>query len=278
MADALISTYQCRYNDKLHLPPCVGTGAFRKLISLLEPRNVTELSYRYRDSGQAIVYLSFQVLLGAAPRLAFTHIEVSFPRFQPPCSALKSAGCSVLQMPMRKLLCTANEGTVEQYCYYERIKHFSRHSRPYLPSFDRRYDVGACALAAQASCPLDKQKALQALGDDGCQAIDLTDNELAKAHARHLAGGRSSVENEFIYRFEFPERPGALVTFLDTLNAGWNVTMFHYRNHGSDVGRVLAGIQVPTEEKPLFDDFLQRLHYRYFAETDNPAVKHFFRP
>uniref|UniRef100_A0A7S4ES75 Threonine dehydratase n=2 Tax=Chrysotila carterae TaxID=13221 RepID=A0A7S4ES75_CHRCT len=164
-------------------------GAFRKLISLLEPRNVTELSYRYRDSGQAIVYLSFQ-----------------------------------------------------------------------------------------ASCPLDKQKALQALGDDGCQAIDLTDNELAKAHARHLAGGRSSVENEFIYRFEFPERPGALVTFLDTLNAGWNVTMFHYRNHGSDVGRVLAGIQVPTEEKPLFDDFLQRLHYRYFAETDNPAVKHFFRP
>lgn len=100
----------------------------------------------------------------------------------------------------------------------------------------------------------DVTAVLRAFKEDGYDALDLTDNELAKDHARHLAGGRSRVDNERVYRFEFPERQGALVNFLDSLNGGngstaapWNVSLFHYRNHGGDVGRVLAGMQVRCE-------------------------------
>ena len=94
---------------------------------------------------------------------------------------------------------------------------------------------------------------------------------------RHLAGGRSAVADELVYRFEFPERPGALVTFLDSLNAGWNVSLFHYRNHGADIGRVLVGLQVPPEELPELHSFLDRLGYVHTAETDNPVYRQFLR-
>ncbi len=107
-------------------------------------------------------------------------------------------------------------------------------------------------------------------------ALDLTDDEMAKTHVRYMVGGRSpQADNEVVYRFTFPERPGALMKFLANLRSDWNISLFHYRNHGSDFGRVLVGMQVPPADKPAFADFLQRLGYEYVAESDNPAYRLF---
>ncbi|RLN73893.1 hypothetical protein BBJ28_00006352 [Nothophytophthora sp. Chile5] len=114
---------------------------------------------------------------------------------------------------------------------------------------------------------------------DGMHAIDLATNELAKSHLRHLAGGRpESVSNERLFRLEFPERPGALKDFLDTLGQSsnqWNVSLFHYRNHGADIGRVLVGFQVPRADDEAFAAFLNQVGFRCEEETSNQAYKHF---
>jgi threonine dehydratase len=108
------------------------------------------------------------------------------------------------------------------------------------------------------------------------EAYDLSDNEMAKLHVRHLVGGHApAAENEILYRFEFPERPGALMRFLDSMSAGWNISLFHYRNHGADYGRVLVGMQVPAAGKRAFRAFLDRLGYDYAEETENPAYRMF---
>ncbi len=106
--------------------------------------------------------------------------------------------------------------------------------------------------------------------------LDLSDNEMAKLHLRHLVGGHApEVDDEILYRFEFPERPGALMQFLNSMNHSWNISLFHYRNHGADYGRVLVGMQVPDHDKQAFSEFLDTLGYRYWDETDNPAYKLF---
>jgi threonine dehydratase len=110
----------------------------------------------------------------------------------------------------------------------------------------------------------------------GLKTIDLSDNEMAKWHVRHMVGGRAPfARNELLYRFEFPERPGALMKFLDSMRSDWNISLFHYRNHGADYGRVLVGIQVPREEMRQFRVFLQKLGYPYADETRNPAYRLF---
>lgn len=115
-------------------------------------------------------------------------------------------------------------------------------------------------------------RVVELLQRHGLDAIDLTANEMAKLHVRHLVGGRApEAVNEVLYRFEFPERPGALMQFLQSMSRGWNISLFHYRNHGADFGRVLVGIQVPEQEKPNFQTFLEELGYRYWDESDNPA-------
>jgi threonine dehydratase len=107
---------------------------------------------------------------------------------------------------------------------------------------------------------------------NGYETLELTDNEVAKLHVRHMVGGRSpEVANEQLCRFEFPERPGALMTFLDKLGGRWNISLFHYRNHGSDFGRVLAGFEVPAEDLASFEAFLQGLGYPYQHERTNTA-------
>ncbi len=112
----------------------------------------------------------------------------------------------------------------------------------------------------------------------GFSAIDLTLDELAKLHLRHMVGGRSELaKNERLYRFVFPERPGALMKFLSSLHPGWNISLFHYRNTGADVGRILVGIQVPREDKKAFRDFLATLDYPCVDETDNLAYRLFLR-
>jgi threonine dehydratase len=110
----------------------------------------------------------------------------------------------------------------------------------------------------------------------GYPTEDLSDNEIAKLHVRHMVGGRSAdVRDERLYRFEFPERPGALLQFLETLGGRWNISLFHYRNHGADFGRVLVGMQVPPADRKAFLAFLGRLGYEYAEETANPAYRMF---
>lgn len=114
------------------------------------------------------------------------------------------------------------------------------------------------------------------LESKGLPTLDLTDNEIAKLHARHMVGGRASgLDNERLFSFEFPERPGALRNFLEQLGTTFNITLFHYRNHGADFGRVLCGITVPKSRRAPFNQFLKQLGYRYTEETDNPVYKLF---
>jgi threonine dehydratase len=112
----------------------------------------------------------------------------------------------------------------------------------------------------------------------GFPTLDLTDDELAKQHVRHLVGGRSELaQDERLYRFVFPERPGALMRFLESMHPGWNISLFHYRNQGADYGRILVGIQVPRTDKQAFRAFLESLAYPCVDETDNPVYRLFLR-
>ena len=111
---------------------------------------------------------------------------------------------------------------------------------------------------------------------DGFKTIDLTDDELAKLHLRHMVGGRSTLaKNELLYRFQFPERPGALTKFVGGMSPNWNISLFHYRNNGADYGRILVGMQMPPDEMDEWQSFLDTLGYPYWDESDNPAYKLF---
>lgn len=112
----------------------------------------------------------------------------------------------------------------------------------------------------------------------GYKALNLTDDEMAKLHLRHTVGGRAeTVANEYFYRFEFPESPGALANFLNSLGQNWSISLFHYRNHGTDYGRVLIGMEVPRSQKIAFQKSLEKLGYKYWDESENPATRIFFR-
>jgi threonine dehydratase len=122
----------------------------------------------------------------------------------------------------------------------------------------------------------EKDELIHALVAKGYSVLDMTDNEMAKVHIRYMVGGHSSgVENERLFRFQFPERPGALLRFLNRIGERWNISLFHYRNHGAAYGRILTGIQVPTEDNEDFQRFLDELGYESWEETDNPAYKIF---
>lgn len=164
-------------------------GTFRKLYSLIWPRNVTAFSYRFESEGEAKILISFQPVM---------NVESDF------------------------------------------------------------------------------ENVLSSLKENDFKCVDVSDNELAKVHVRHMAGGRSIVPKERLFRFEFPESPGALQQFLSSLDMSWNVSLFHYRNHGDDFGRVLVGIQVGKSCKRL-EDFLEKLGYSYTEETTNPVYLQFLK-
>ena len=122
----------------------------------------------------------------------------------------------------------------------------------------------------------ESRKLVASFNRHGFKTLDLTDDELAKQHVRHMVGGRSPLaEDERLYRFIFPERPGALMRFLSSMPAGWNISLFHYRNQGADYGRILVGMQVPAADKASFRKFLRGLAYPCQDETDNPAYRLF---
>jgi len=148
-----------------------------------------------------------------------------------------------------------------------------------ITEFNYRYSDSAKAhvyAGIQISGQHQVNQIKSALTENGYSVLDLTDNEIAKIHIRHMVGGAShSVENEQIYRFEFPERPGALLEFLQKMGNSWNISLFHYRNHGADFGRVLCGVQVPPKQRGKFEKFLKEVGYAYVEETTNPAYKMF---
>jgi threonine dehydratase len=122
----------------------------------------------------------------------------------------------------------------------------------------------------------EAESLLTEISSAGFPAVDLSDNETAKLHVRHMVGGRSAeIENERLFRFEFPERPGALLNFLNAIGTDWNISLFHYRNHGSDHGRVLAGIDVPPDETEELESHLAKLGYSHWEESGNPAYAMF---
>ena len=126
----------------------------------------------------------------------------------------------------------------------------------------------------------DKIEFLNELRNHGFKCVDLSDNELAKSHGRYLSGGRAGIDGEVLYRFEFPEAPGALNKFLHTLNhhnKGWNISLWHYRNCGHDIGRVLVGLLVDEKEKIAFMNFLENLGYTHREETENPVYRYFLK-
>ncbi len=148
-----------------------------------------------------------------------------------------------------------------------------------ITEFNYRFNDRAEAhvfVGIQVGNRAESLKLVDSLQKHGYATLDLTDDEMAKLHIRHLVGGHApGIENEILYRFEFPERPGALMNFLNNMSAGWNISLFHYRNHGADYGRVLVGMQVPPAEKGAFKEFLKNLGYAHWEETNNPAYRLF---
>ena len=154
-----------------------------------------------------------------------------------------------------------------------------------VSEFNYRYAGGDEAhvyLGMQIKVADEREKLIKNLTDAGYAIQDMTDNEVAKLHVRHMVGGRRLGEKqELLYRFEFPERPGALLKFLSVLGPGWDITMFHYRNHGAAWGRVFIGFDAPgknlNRERKRLAEYLQRIGYRYWEETGNPAYELFLR-
>ena len=125
---------------------------------------------------------------------------------------------------------------------------------------------------------IEREELFANLEAEGYQWVDFSDNEMAKLHIRYMVGGHAlQLDNEKLYRFEFPERPGALLRFLTRMGQRWNISLFHYRNHGAAYGRVLVGVQVDDNEQDDFHKFLDELAYNYWQETDNPAYKLFLK-
>ncbi len=148
-----------------------------------------------------------------------------------------------------------------------------------VTEFNYRYDDPRAAqvfVGVQVQNSDETARLTRALRRAGLKTQDLSNNELAKLHVRHTVGGHAPlVKNEILYRFEFPERPGALIRFLTSMSRGWNISLFHYRNHGADYGRVLVGMQVPPRDKKQFQAFLGKVGYPCVDESRNPAYRLF---
>jgi threonine dehydratase len=148
-----------------------------------------------------------------------------------------------------------------------------------ITEFNYRYadpEAAHIFVGITISSPEEPAQIMNTLAQNGLPALDLSGNEMAKLHLRHLVGGHAPrARHELIYRFEFPERPGALMKFLENMGENWNISLFHYRNQGADFGRVLAGIQVPPGDALVFRRFLEQLGYPHWDETENPANRLF---
>ncbi len=163
-------------------------------------------------------------------------------------------------------------GSFLQFCHTIGNRTITEFNYRYADSHYARVFVGVRLIGGIA----EKRELLNNLQKNQYQYQDLSDNEAAKLHVRHMVGGHAThVFNERVYRFQFPERPGALLRFLRSIGTHWNISLFHYRNHGAAYGRILVGIQIPDEELDNFADFIQHLGFRYWREDNNPAYQLF---
>jgi threonine dehydratase len=148
-----------------------------------------------------------------------------------------------------------------------------------VTEFNYRYSAPGAAhvfLGVQIPSQAARDELAGTLRGAGFGVLDMSENELTKIHLRHLVGGMAAgLESERLYRFEFPERPGALMRFLNEMPMTWNISLFHYRNHGAAYGRVLAGLEIPSTEQAEFESFISELGYTWSEETENPAVELF---
>lgn len=162
-------------------------------------------------------------------------------------------------------------GSFKKFCQALGKRNITEFNYRYADSEEAHVFVGV-----QLSAAGDREMLIQRLRSKGYTVVDMSTNELAKLHIRHLVGGRSHGEHaEKLYRFEFPERPGALLGFLKGLGQQWNISLFHYRNHGAAYGRVVVGFQVTGIEAKKLDQYMQAFGYRFWDETDNAAFKMF---
>jgi threonine dehydratase len=165
-------------------------------------------------------------------------------------------------------------GAFLKFCEALGDRNITEFNYRYAPKSTARIFVGVSLQRGQA----EAAEILAELAERGYPVLDLSDNEVARLHIRHLVGGQvPGLRDELLYRFEFPERPGALLAFLQAIGHLWNISLFHYRNHGSDYGRVLAGVQVPPAERAEFAKHLAQLKYPYWDETANPAYRLFLQ-
>jgi threonine dehydratase len=163
-------------------------------------------------------------------------------------------------------------GSLREFCHAIGARSITEFNYRYADSGDAHIFVGVELRDVES----DKDALLGGLADRGYPVVDMTDNEMAKIHVRYMVGGRSgSAGEELLYRLNFPERPGALLRFLTHMGEHWNISLFHYRNHGADYGRVLIGVQVPAGENAAFKEFLAEIGYDYVEETGNPAYQLF---
>ena len=162
-------------------------------------------------------------------------------------------------------------GSFRQFCALLGKRNISEFNYRYSSDNNAQIFVGV-----QVKNDEDRGDIIATLQEQEYKIVDMTDNEMAKMHVRYMVGGHApNLDDEVVYTFEFPERPGALMNFLNELGQRWNISMFHYRNHGAAFGRVIAGFQVPKSERSQIAPMLKKLNYRYKDETDNTAYKHF---
>lgn len=292
-------------------------GAFQRLHSHIHPRSVTEFSYRYNastaenDEPKALVYISFLLngqaagaspAAGSAGSVAATAAAVttgtSVEGHNQTGSAVNGHSDAHGVRPNFTANMLASQLT-QSATLGDGLHHQHRGTNGNGRSASDQVDsstpapltaptsvaaaaatAGATAQQSQPRTPRDAELSaiMTALSQDGMRATDISTNEMAKSHARYLVGGRQRVPHERLFRFEFPERPGALRKFLVGLGgagAGWNISLWHYRNHGSDVAKVLVGLQVPEEQREPFDRFLAELGYAWTEETDNEVAQRF---
>ena len=163
-------------------------------------------------------------------------------------------------------------GSLQEFCHAIGARSITEFNYRYANTGDAHIFVGVELRDVES----DRDALVTGLADRGYAVVDMTDNEMAKIHVRYMVGGRSgSVGEELLYRLNFPERPGALLRFLTNMGEHWNISLFHYRNHGADYGRVLIGVQVPVDERAAFQSFLSDMGYDYVEESKNPAYQLF---
>ncbi len=167
-----------------------------------------------------------------------------------------------------------NPGSFREFCHTIGLRSITEFNYRYADDHDAQIFAGIQIRDGME----EKESLVTTLKEKGYPVTDLSDNEMAKMHIRYMVGGHATkVENEMLVRFEFPERPGALLHFLTKIGEHWNISLFHYRNHGAAYGRVLMGIQVPENERDDLRDVLIKLDLPYWEETDNPAYELFLR-